>query len=79
MSKKKATRIFQSNDDKKDSKSIKPIKKLSKFEMLLKELNIDEMYTKKPPKYKFDKVKENTFPMQDYNFMVDLISMPITS
>ena len=78
MSKKKATRIFPSNDDKKDSKKIKSIKKLSKFEMLLKELNIDEMYTKNPPKYKFDKVKENTFPMQDYNFMVDLISMPTT-
>ena len=58
MSKKKATRIFPSNDDKKDSKKIKSIKKLSKFEMLLKELNIDEMYTKNPPKYKFDKVKE---------------------
>lgn len=45
---------------------------------LLKNLNINERFTKPPKKYKWDKVKENTFPMEDYNFMADLIEFPKT-
>ena len=56
----------------------KPNKPKTTFKDILKELKIDETFTKANKKYKFDKVKENTFPMQDYNFMVDLITMPHT-
>ena len=45
---------------------------------LLKNLEIDEKFTKAPKKYKFDTIKQNTFPMQDYNFMADLIELPKT-
>ena len=48
----------------------------NKVDELMKKLNIDETYTKAPPKYKFDKVKQNTFPMQDYNFMMDTMELP---
>ena len=39
---------------------------------LLKKLNIDESYTRKP-KVKFDSVKQNTFPQKGFNYMVDLL------
>jgi transposase InsO family protein len=50
----------------------------NKVNELMKKLNIDETYTKSAPKYKFDKVKQNTFPMQDYNFMMDTMELPKT-
>ena len=50
----------------------------NKVNELMKKLNIDETYTKAAPKYKFDKVKQNTFPMQDYNFMMDTMELPKT-
>lgn len=45
---------------------------------LLKKLDIDETYTKPLKKYKFDKVKQNTFPQQDFNFMMDTMTLPKT-
>lgn len=52
--------------------------KKTNFTELMNKLNISEKYTKPPKKYKFDKVKQNTFPMQDYNFMMDLLELPTT-
>lgn len=49
-----------------------------KVKELMKKLDIDETYTKAPTKYKFDKVKQNTFPQQDYNFMMDTMELPKT-
>lgn len=65
-----------------ETKNIKPKSKSkpkTTFKDIMKLLKVDETFTKAHKKYKFDKVKENTFPMQDYNFMVDLILMPVTS
>lgn len=45
---------------------------------ILKGLNIDETYTKPLKKPTYDKVKSNTFPMEDYNFMADLLFLPTT-
>jgi len=45
---------------------------------LLKKLSIDETFTTPPKKDKFDKVKENTFPMKGYNYMSDLMELPMT-
>ena len=45
---------------------------------LMKKLNIDEEFTKAPKKYKFDTIKQNTFPKQDYNFMMDTMVLPKT-
>jgi len=45
---------------------------------ILKDLNINETYTKPLKKPIYDKVKSNTFPMQDYNFMMDLLFLPTT-
>ena len=50
----------------------------NKVSALMEKLNIDETYTKAAPKYKFDKVKQNTFPKQDYNFMMDTMVLPTT-
>ena len=44
---------------------------------LIKKLNINETYTKKP-KVKFDSVKQNTFPRGEYNYMADLLYLPKT-
>ena len=52
--------------------------KNSKFKGLLDKLGIDETYTTAPKKYKFDTIKQNTFPMQDYNFMMDTLALPET-
>lgn len=51
---------------------------MSKFKKIMDKLEIDETYTKAPKKYKYDKIKENTFPMQDYNFMIDTMTLPTT-
>jgi len=71
------------NADIKPIKTSKPSKQIKTkkgtFKEVLEELKIDEKYTKPHKKYKFDKVKDNTFPMQDYNFMVDLITFPTTT
>ena len=53
-------------------------KNKSDIKTLLKNLKIDETLTTAPKKYKWDTVKENTFPHQDYNFMMDLIQLPKT-
>ena len=44
---------------------------------VMKKLNIDETYTKKP-KVKFDTVKQNTFPRKGFNYMADLLYLPKT-
>ena len=68
------------NEPIKQNESIKPTNnKKGTFKDVITKLKIDEKYTKPHKKYKFDTVKANTFPMQDYNFMVDLIQMPETS
>jgi hypothetical protein len=45
---------------------------------ILKSLNIDETYTKPLKKPIFDKVKQNTFPMDGYNYMADVLFLPTT-
>ena len=46
---------------------------------ILKELNIDETYTKAPKiKREFSKVKDNIPLVGDYNFMADLLELPET-
>lgn len=52
--------------------------KMNKINKLMKELNINEEYTKPLKKYKYDTVKQNTFPKQDYNFMIDTLYLPET-
>ncbi len=54
------------------------VKKPSKFEELFKEIGVSETYTKKE-KHKFDTFKNNTYPVGGYNYMCDLLEMPITS
>ena len=54
------------------------IKPQSAYAKLMDEMNIDETYTKPIKKYKFDTIKQNTFPKQDYNFMMDTMQLPTT-
>lgn len=51
----------------------------NKIKALLNKLKIDETYTKAPKKYKYDTVKQNTFPKSDYNFMMDCMVLPETT
>jgi hypothetical protein len=53
-------------------------KNKSDIKTLLKNLKIDETLTTAPKKYKWDTVKDNTFPQEDWNFMTDLIQLPKT-
>ena len=55
------------------------MKEKKDYKDVIKELGIDETYTKAPKKGTFDTIKENTFPKQDYNFMADLLMLPKTS
>ncbi|MCP4060069.1 MAG: transposase family protein [Pseudoalteromonas sp.] len=50
-----------------------------KLDNLIKKLNINTKYTKglKKPKL-FTKIKDRTYPEEDYNFMADLLQLPIT-
>ena len=59
---------------KKDLIQTKP----TQMDTLMKKLDIDETFTKKPKKDKFDKIKENTFPVGGYNYMSDLLELPQT-
>lgn len=45
---------------------------------LIKKLGINETYTKPIKNIVFDKVKQNTYPKADYNFMADLLHLPKT-
>lgn len=45
---------------------------------LLNKLKIDETFTKAIKKPIFDKVKENTYPVHDYNYMADILFLPTT-
>ena len=45
---------------------------------LLRKLKIDETYTKPVKNIKFDKVRENTYPMGQYNMMADVLFLPTT-
>lgn len=50
--------------------------KKTELKELIKNLGIDETNHIKPQKYKFDTIKENTFPMGGYNYMIDSLSLP---
>jgi hypothetical protein len=52
-------------------------KQPSKMDKLMKELDIDDTYTK-PIYYKFPKIKDNVFPKGGYNYMADLLELPKT-
>jgi len=54
------------------------IKKLSPMQELMKQMNIDETYTK-PIKYRYPKVKDNIFPKKGYNYEADILLLPETS
>jgi hypothetical protein len=43
---------------------------------LLKYFNIDNRFTEKKHKLKYDSFDENTFPKEDYNFSADLLFLP---
>lgn len=58
-------------------KKYQKIPKPSKIDNILKDLNVDDTFTKKI-NYRFDKVHENTFPMNGYNQMADLLLLPTT-
>ena len=58
----------------KNTKVVKP----SPMVKLMKKLNIDETFTKRPTKGKYDTIKENTLPVGGYNYMSDLLELPIT-
>ena len=45
---------------------------------LLQKLKINEKFTKPIRGIKFDKVRANTYPKSDYNFMADLLHLPQT-
>jgi hypothetical protein len=46
---------------------------------LLDKLGVDETFTKPPKKAKvFNKVKDNVTPIEDYNYMADLLELPKT-
>jgi len=53
--------------------------KVSKIKTIINDLGIDEKFTtplKMPKDYKFTKVKNRIPPLQDYNFMADLLMLP---
>ena len=52
--------------------------KAQQYEKLITKLGLDETYTKVRIKPKFDNVKDNIPPLQDYNFQADLIMLPKT-
>jgi hypothetical protein len=58
----------------KKTKTVKP----SPMVKLMEKLNIDETYTKRPKNDKFDTIKQNTLPVSGYNYMSDLIELPLT-
>ena len=60
-----------------NSKS-KPESKAESYDKLIKKLGLDETYTKVNIKPKYDNVKDNIPPVQDYNFQADLIMLPTT-
>lgn len=43
---------------------------------LLKHFNIDNRFTEKKHKIKYDSFDENTFPKEDFNFSADLVYLP---
>ncbi len=45
---------------------------------LLQKLKINEKFTKPIRGIKFDKVRANTYPKAEYNFMADLLHLPQT-
>lgn len=51
----------------------------SKFKDLLDSLSIDEKFTKPPRKQKiFNKIKDNVTPIEHFNYMADLLELPLT-
>ncbi len=48
------------------------------MDKLIKKLGINEKYTKPIKKPIFDKVRENTYPKANYNYMADLLHLPTT-
>ena len=53
-------------------------KKKINYKAVFKELDVDDIYTKVHHKAKFDNVKSNIPPLQDYNFQADLLELPKT-
>jgi hypothetical protein len=49
-----------------------------KYKELLDKIGIDETYTKRYKKIKFDTIKDNIPPLSDYNQMADLLILPKT-
>ena len=55
------------------------VSRKSGLNKLLNKLEIDETLTKAPKKQKiFNKVKDNVTPIEDYNYMADLLELPTT-
>lgn len=52
--------------------------KTKKFTELIASLGLDETDHIKPKHYKFDRVKENTFPESGFNLMMDTMTLPTT-
>ena len=58
----------------KKTKTVKP----SPMVKLMEKMNIDETFTKRPKNDKFDTIKQNTLPVSGYNYMSDLMELPLT-
>jgi hypothetical protein len=78
----KSVRIANSNTvDKVNTTTTKKVKtetKADKYKKLINKFGLDETYTKVNVKPKFDNVKSNIPPLQDYNFEADLLMLPET-
>lgn len=73
-------RSIKASDISKSESNSKPKieTKAQQYDKLITKLGLDETYTKARVKPKFDNVKDNIPPLQDYNFQADLIMLPKT-
>lgn len=58
---------------------LKRVNNAKKYDGLVDKLKLDETYTKLHNKVKYDNVKANIPPLEDYNFQADLLMLPETS
>ncbi len=69
---------IQDNNNITERKKLTIKTKPTDMKKVLKKLSIKETFTEAPKKEKFDRVKDNTFPMKGYNYMSDLLELPLT-
>jgi transposase InsO family protein len=62
----------------KSTKKPTKTKKANQYNDLLKDMGIDERYTKVKTRTKFDHIKDSVMPMGDHNLQCDLLMLPKT-